>query len=223
MRLIGMAVIVVMFEVVLVLGVEVGPISNDQQILGVGVLRVLGKVKAAGQQRMPIDENDLVVRDVVFRVDERRDPIADQLIGRRVFGLLAFVQDGIHGYAPLVGSNAGFRDRLGRKRIRLNQHDPLGLVDFMDDGVGTASIGREEDLDIAQILCRIGGWISVGRDIAIGCVVGLRDIGSRGRLLGSVVVGLIVVSDWDSRGCHAVGLCPLIERAGGGGQCASFE
>ncbi len=68
--------------------------ADHQQILGVVLLGVLGKVEAAGDDRRPVDDHDLVVRDGVLGVDPHGDADVHQEVGFAVLLCpLALIED----------------------------------------------------------------------------------------------------------------------------------
>src|SRR5512138_1342893 len=72
--LVPLGVLHVPLEIPEVLGGDAGVPLDDEDVLRVLLLRRLREVEAPGDDRFPVDQDDLVVGDRVLVVDVRRDP-----------------------------------------------------------------------------------------------------------------------------------------------------
>src|SRR4051812_28204337 len=73
-----LGVFAVLEEVLAVPLHQVGVPADDQDVLGVLVLRLVGEVIAAGHEHLLVDDDDLVVRNRVIVIDVGLEPLFDE-------------------------------------------------------------------------------------------------------------------------------------------------
>jgi len=96
-----------------------------EQILGIFDFRLMREIEAAGDERPPIDDHDLIVRDRVMSIDRRHDPLLNQVPSSVYVSFsFALVEQDLDADAASLRVKQRLRDRLGRERIRLNQYFP---------------------------------------------------------------------------------------------------
>jgi hypothetical protein len=78
--------------------------ADAAHILGVLVLRRLREVEAAGEDRLAIDDDHLVMGNRVVGVDHGRHPLVGQEVRRGIFlRALTLIEDDLHLDATLMG------------------------------------------------------------------------------------------------------------------------
>ncbi len=133
-------------------------VADHEQVLGVVLLCGLGEVEAAGNDRLVVDDHDLVVCFGVLGVDPHGDSQVDEQVRRGILlRPLALVENHLNFDPPLVGIDQGFRDRGRRKRVGLHQDRRPGRGKFLDHRFRASTTGVEVDFDRRQRLC--------GRDV----------------------------------------------------------
>src|SRR5262249_31589500 len=138
----GAGVLLVGGEVGPVGGGQVGVVPQDQQVLGVLVLGLVGEVKAARHDRVPVDHHHLVVGDGVVRVDQGGQLLLEEKVQVGVdLVLVAVVEDDLDVDAARLGLDQGLGDGLGRERVRQHQHLAPGSLQLGDDHLGAAALG----------------------------------------------------------------------------------
>ena len=137
-------ILLAMFEMVtqvgFIGGVQIGPVSNDKKILCVGFFCAAGEIETARDEREPVDEDHLVVRDGMLGIDQGGDAGVDEKVSRRILlCLLASIQDGENRDASIMCFDARCGYRFGSERIGLNEDLALRLVEFIDDSGSAAT------------------------------------------------------------------------------------
>lgn len=126
---------------------------DDQEVFSILLLSRPGEVKRPGDNRLSVDNHNLIVGDGMGRINIGRDANVSQEGGGGVFlGPLAFIHNGLNLYPPFMGSKEGLGYRLGSERIGLDQDFHLGSVDLPDNSLSATSMGAEIDLggDVGQ-------------------------------------------------------------------------
>lgn len=94
-------------------------VVDDQKVLGIP-LRCIGEIEGAGDDDVPVDYHDLVVRDGPGGVDESGDLCMGDKVGSRVFlGLGALIKDHLDLHATLVRVQQRLGDGNRREAIGL--------------------------------------------------------------------------------------------------------
>lgn len=132
-------------------------VTDDEEVLGVLLLRGLGEIKRARDHGGVVDDDDLIVRYCVRFVDERCDLAVCEEIGLRVFfSLLRPIQYRRDLDAAPLGLDEGFGDGGGCEGVCLNVDGFLRRVDFPDACVGGAAIRGEVNLNALRLECLLG-------------------------------------------------------------------
>ena len=120
---------------------------KDQKVFSVSFLGRPGEVEGPGNNRLPVDDHNLIMGNSMGRIDIGWNPDVGQKIGRSIlFPLLALVHNNLDIYSPFVGREHSFSYREGGKGIGLNQDFGLGPVYLLDNGLSTPPVGAEIDL-----------------------------------------------------------------------------
>jgi hypothetical protein len=123
-------------------------VVDYQQVLRVMLLRRSGEVEGAREDHAVIDDHDLVMRNGVLGVNERRDAAVLDEIRLRVFlRPLAMVQDHLHLEAAPMRVHQGFGNRRGSKAVGLHQHAVGRVVQGVSHGVSRPAFRGEIDLN----------------------------------------------------------------------------
>ena len=156
-------------KVLLISRVQVGPVVNDQQVLGIAVFRIVCEVETAGDQRVAVDQHDFVVSNRMLGINVGLNSRMRQEIGGGILlGSLTLVEHHDHSHSALMGEFQGLRDRCRSKRIGLDQNQPLGVINLLNNRLRAASLRRKEASDLATLAalrdshrwqtgCRSGG------------------------------------------------------------------
>src|SRR5215467_11201772 len=148
-----------------------GVIPDDEEILGILPLRGRGEVEGSRDDRLAVDDHDLVVGDGVPAVDQGGDARMGEEVRRGILGArLLAIQDHLHVDAATVGRGEGagdgrggegvgqhahrgarrlqrFHHRRGRPMIRREIHVPAGSRRLTRDSNGRPEDGDEEGRD----------------------------------------------------------------------------
>ena len=77
----------------------------DHEIFRVVLLRGLGEIEGAGNNKLFVNDHDFVMSDRVLGINEGRDSLICQKISRGIFcGLITLIQDHFHMNSSLMGS-----------------------------------------------------------------------------------------------------------------------
>lgn len=134
-------------EVCVVAGVELWPAVDHQQVFSVAVLGLVGEVEAAGDDRLAVDQDDLVVGDRVLGVDIGGDSIGRDFARVGMFFQVAFVEHDRDFHAAMVRIDQGMGDWLGGERVGLHLDHMLGLFDLLHHPLGAAAFWGKVDRD----------------------------------------------------------------------------
>jgi len=137
---------------------------DDEEVLRAPLFGRLREVERPRDDRLSVDDHDLVVGDGMCAVDVHRDPVVSEKGGAAVFlRSLALIEDDLHRHAPLVGIDEGLGDGCRGERVGLNADFESCVVDLSHDRLRRPAIRGEVHTggDIAK--GRVDG-VAYGRD-----------------------------------------------------------
>jgi len=118
-----------------------GNVVDDQQIFGIAGLGCLSEIETAGDNGLPVNDDDLVVRNHMLRINEDRNASVSQVIGAAVvLRPVPLVQDGNHFHPSLLRRGQGFRDSRRGETVGLKANRLLRLPRFARYGIGASAV-----------------------------------------------------------------------------------